>query len=140
MKMMQNLARQSIGTSTPTLSPTGEIDIDLLSPHEPGYNVQTVPQLQNIIQNGGTLDPIQITEYGGKIYTVDGANRVTATMLSGQTSVPYNFIPFEQLNSVQQMTVRGISETQMIPIVNFGVPTTYDQFPAFYDYNSGSIR
>ncbi len=143
MIQLTNSTSNLIGTATKkttfSLNSTGQIDINLLSPHEPGYNMQTVPQLKQILQEGGTLDPIRITQYGGKIYTVDGANRVTATLQSGESLVSYKLTQFEQLPQIQQTMIQEINQNQSLFNV-YSIPTTYNEFPAFYNYTPTTIR
>lgn len=101
----------------------GEIDISLLHPHEPGYIPQTVDDLTNLINQGAVLDPIKITEYNGKIYTFDGANRVTATLKSGQTTINYKFTPFSKLEGTQQSMIEGASKGK---IFDYNIPSSYN--------------
>ncbi len=102
----------------------GEIDITLLHPHGSGYIPSTVDQLKAIMDQGGKLDPVKITEFEGKIYTYDGANRVTAMIQSGQTKIDYEFVPYSKLDEISKTLVKGASEKN-IAGVPLKIPESY---------------
>jgi len=81
----------------------GEILIAALKPHEVTYVPESVQQLREILDQGGDLDPVMITEYQGVFYTLDGVNRVLAQVGAGRTSVPYQFVPYEKLTPIQKI-------------------------------------
>ncbi len=92
-------------TSSNNIPAIGVIDVSLLNPHEDGYDFRTVRDLKKIIADGDEIDPVQITEYNGKLYTFDGANRVTALYQSGVSNIPYVFTDFTKLDVTGQAIV-----------------------------------
>jgi hypothetical protein len=133
----QSLADQ-LSAKPAALPSSGTIPIDQLSPHEPGYNVQTVDALSGIVKKGGSLDPVEITVYNNQIYTVNGANRITATMQTGGSTVQYTLTPYKNLNPTLQTMVKQINSSSSI--IGIPIPSSYTNFTPAYNYMPKTIR
>jgi hypothetical protein len=119
--------------STNTLE-QGVISIDKLHPNMPGYNNNTVSRLKDVLDQGGELPPVKITQYNGQYYTLDGDNRIAATMQSGGSTVKYEMIPYQLLDDTNQYMVQQLSAGA--PILPIPAPNSYQNFPMFSNYNS----
>ncbi|PIR56881.1 MAG: hypothetical protein COU72_03875, partial [Parcubacteria group bacterium CG10_big_fil_rev_8_21_14_0_10_41_35] len=119
--------------TTKIMPQLGLIDISNLHPHEQGYLSDTVRDLKKILEQGIDLDPIKITEYNGKIFTYDGANRVVANLQMGKTKIPYEFTAFNELESSYQNIVRAANDGYYMidnQVVNVKIPDSYSlNFP-----------
>ncbi|MBI3929348.1 MAG: hypothetical protein HY319_27625, partial [Armatimonadetes bacterium] len=98
--------------------PSGTIPLQALRPHEPGWNTGSsvwwsLPDPES---------PVRVVLVDGKIYTADGANRVTAAITLGRDSIPYTLGAAEDEAFVREVLAR------------FQVPSSYQGFRDYYHH------